>query len=225
MSTRAIRTRSRSPAAPREVAGKSTGLSAQRAAVDGLLGLLCDRLDHGVLLLDADLAVLGGNLEARRALTTGDGIALRAGRFAFADAEAQRRLNDLLSRQAREPQSVPASLGVRVRRRYAPAFRVAVTPVGDRLVQWGVAYVVLICGLGDTREISPTVLREVYELTRAQTDVAASLYGGLSVEQTASALGLSLNTVRSHLKKIFAKCGVASQAELMQMLALGPHAL
>ncbi len=225
MSTRAIRTRSRSPAATREVAGKSTGLSAQRAAVDGLLGLLCDRLDHGVLLLDEDLAVLGGNPEARRALTTGDGIALRAGRFAFADAEAQRRLNDLLSRQAREPQSAPASLGVRVRRRYAPAFRVAVTPVGDRLAHWDVAYVVLICGLGDTREISSTVLREVYELTRAQTDVAASLYGGLSVEQTASALGLSLNTVRSHLKKIFAKCGVASQAELMQMLALGPHAL
>ena len=60
MSTRAIRTRSRSPAAPREVAGKSTGLSAQRAAVDGLLGLLCDRLDHGVLLrYTGDILALG----------------------------------------------------------------------------------------------------------------------------------------------------------------------
>ena len=35
----------------------------------------------------------------------------------------------------------------------------------------------------------------------------------------------SANRHRSHLKKIFAKCGVGSQAELMQMLALGPHAL
>ena len=36
-------------------------------------------------------------------------------------------------------------------------------------------------------------------------------------------LGLSLNTVRSHLKQIFFKCEVQSQVELMHTLALGPQ--
>ncbi|MBK7904175.1 MAG: hypothetical protein IPJ97_15460 [Proteobacteria bacterium] len=39
----------------------------------------------------------------------------------------------------------------------------------------------------------------------------------------AARLGLSLNTVRTHLKQIFSKCEVQSQAELMLTLALGPQ--
>ena len=225
MSTRAIRTRRKATTATREATGKA-GPPLPRAVIDGLLGLACERLDHGLLMLDADLAVVAGTPSARRALTAGDGLVVRSGRFAFTDPDAQRRFQELVSLVGEAAETPPPpSLGMRVRRRYGLACRVVVTPVGERLEHWHVAYVVLICGLGGTREIAPGVLRQVYDLTRAQTDVAASLYGGLSVEQTAGALGLSLNTVRSHLKKIFAKCGVASQAELMQMLALGPHAL
>ncbi|MBK6351180.1 MAG: hypothetical protein IPF50_15915 [Proteobacteria bacterium] len=52
---------------------------------------------------------------------------------------------------------------------------------------------------------------------------ARQLYAGLSVEETAVRLGLSLNTVLSHLKQIFFKCEVQSQVELMHTLALGPQ--
>jgi DNA-binding CsgD family transcriptional regulator len=69
------------------------------------------------------------------------------------------------------------------------------------------------------------VLRQLYGLTKAQAEVARSLYAGRSVEDTALALNLSLNTIRTHLKPIFTKCDVSSQAELLHMLALGPHAL
>jgi len=48
---------------------------------------------------------------------------------------------------------------------------------------------------------------------------------GRSVEETAQALDLSLNTVRTHLKHIFTKCEVNSQAELLHLLAMGPHEL
>jgi len=65
----------------------------------------------------------------------------------------------------------------------------------------------------------------VYGLTPAQAAVARSLFAGHSVEQTAQALDLSLNTVRTHLKQIFTKCEVNSQAELLHLLAMGPHEL
>ena len=65
----------------------------------------------------------------------------------------------------------------------------------------------------------------MYGLTPAQARVARSLFAGRSVEETAGALDLSLNTVRTHLKQIFTKCEVNSQAELMHLLALGPREL
>jgi len=55
--------------------------------------------------------------------------------------------------------------------------------------------------------------------------VARSLFAGRSVEETAKELDLSLNTVRTHLKQIFTKCEVNSQAELLHLLAMGPHDL
>jgi DNA-binding CsgD family transcriptional regulator len=65
----------------------------------------------------------------------------------------------------------------------------------------------------------------VYGLTAAQSAVASSLFAGRSVEETANALDLSLNPVRTHLKQIFTKCEVNSQAELLYLLAMGPHEL
>ncbi len=84
-------------------------------------------------------------------------------------------------------------------------------------------FLALIYAPAERRDITPEVLLEIYGLTRAQADVARQLYAGLSVEETAARLGLSLNTVRTHLKQIFSKCEVQSQAELMHTLALGPQ--
>ena len=91
-------------------------------------------------------------------------------------------------------------------------------------LQTRAAFIVLIFAPNQRREIAPEVLKELYGLTPAQADVACTLYEGRSVEATATALGLSLNTVRSHLKQIFSKCEVQTQAELQHLLALGPHA-
>ena len=86
-----------------------------------------------------------------------------------------------------------------------------------------VAFLALIYAPAEQRDITNEVLLEIYGLTRAQADVARQLYAGLSVEETATRLQLSLNTVRTHLKQIFSKCEVQSQAELLHALALGPQ--
>jgi DNA-binding CsgD family transcriptional regulator len=77
----------------------------------------------------------------------------------------------------------------------------------------------------DSNPLAARVLHQVYNLTESQAEVARSLYAGRSVEDTALALNLSLNTIRTHLKHIFTKCEVSSQAELLHMLALGPYTL
>jgi len=66
------------------------------------------------------------------------------------------------------------------------------------------------------------VLSSMYGLTNRDTDVAAALSTGETLERTAAALGMSCETARSHLRRIFDKTGTSRQNELMLMLARLP---
>jgi DNA-binding CsgD family transcriptional regulator len=53
--------------------------------------------------------------------------------------------------------------------------------------------------------------------------LTAELFEGYALEEAGHRLGIALSTARTHLKHVFAKCEVQSQAELLQLLALGPR--
>jgi DNA-binding CsgD family transcriptional regulator/AraC-like DNA-binding protein len=65
-------------------------------------------------------------------------------------------------------------------------------------------------------------LRLLMGLTGAETRVAALLGSGLGLTETASALGVSLNTVKTHTRQVFAKAGVRSAAALVRLMASIP---
>ncbi|HEX9206617.1 MAG TPA: helix-turn-helix transcriptional regulator [Steroidobacteraceae bacterium] len=189
-----------------------------------LCRFILDRIDRGVVLLDAAGCVIDANNLAQRVLANSSGLAVRNGRLCFADAVLEERFDRLLRANARAGNGGTA-LAACITRQGATPHRVLISlaqPNGDPR---HVKFVALIFAPDEQREISLDVLRQLYGLTRAQADVARQLYAGHSVEETADALDLSLNTVRSHLKQIFSKCEVQSQAELLHTLAVGPHSL
>jgi DNA-binding CsgD family transcriptional regulator len=227
----------------RAVPGKVPRGSLPRPALTGFTTLskaILDKLDRGVVLLDVKGKVLDANAIGRAVLANGNGLMVRNDRLAFADGEFDSRFDRLLkangdaradgkpARKTGEKADPPAAKAARVvaakiKRPGAVSCRVLVTPVtldGDTHTA---GFLALIYAPAERRDITPEVLLEIYGLTRAQADVARRLYAGLSVEETAARLGLSLNTVRTHLKQIFSKCEVQSQAELMHTLALGPQ--
>lgn len=55
-------------------------------------------------------------------------------------------------------------------------------------------------------------------LTGRESQVMDAIVAGQSVQLTAAGLGISPNTVRSHLKSIFRRMGVRSRAELLSVL-------
>lgn len=65
-----------------------------------------------------------------------------------------------------------------------------------------------------------SLLEGLFDLTAAEAKVASLLIEGHAVEAIAHAQGVMPNTVRMHLKSIFAKTGVGRQAELVSLLAL-----
>jgi len=58
-------------------------------------------------------------------------------------------------------------------------------------------------------------LQDYFELTRAQARVVVAVAEGQSAESAAAALKLSVNTVRSHLRSIYAKLGVENRAQML----------
>jgi DNA-binding CsgD family transcriptional regulator len=210
----------------RALPGKVPRGSLQRTAGSALTPLvraIFEKIDRGIVLLDAKGAVIDSNSIARCVLANGNGILLRNGRLFFADADLEDRFEEMLKSNGHADGSSRVVAAI-VKRPGVASCRVLVSPVvtDDGHAQ-AVAYIAVIFAPAEQRAITPKVLTEIYRLTRAQADVARQLYAGLSVEETATELKLSLNTVRTHLKQIFSKCEVQSQAELLYALALGPQ--
>jgi DNA-binding CsgD family transcriptional regulator/PAS domain-containing protein len=64
-------------------------------------------------------------------------------------------------------------------------------------------------------------LRELYGLTAVEARLATWLLRGKSVDEAAAAMGVTVNTARTYLKRIFNKTGVRRQPALMRLLLLG----
>jgi DNA-binding CsgD family transcriptional regulator len=58
------------------------------------------------------------------------------------------------------------------------------------------------------------VLRSEFGLTAAESEVAFSVYSGLSLVRISKQRGASINTVKTQARYVFQKCGVRSQVEL-----------
>ncbi|AXQ28495.1 LuxR family transcriptional regulator [Solimonas sp. K1W22B-7] len=58
-------------------------------------------------------------------------------------------------------------------------------------------------------------------LTPREAEVMEALAGGLSRPRMAKALGISANTVKYHLRNIYAKLGVCSSVQALRMYVRG----
>jgi DNA-binding CsgD family transcriptional regulator len=184
---------------------------------------ILDKLDRGVVLLDAAGTVVDVNTLGHRALDHARGVLVRNGRLSFADAATDDRFVKWLG--GGRTADGGGALAVTTRSSDGSPCRVVISPAAAPGVRRNVAFVAVLYCPGGARDIGLDVLMRLYGLTRAQADVARLLYAGYTVEQTATRLALSSNTVRTHLKQIFSKCEVQSQADLRHVLATGPRSL
>jgi DNA-binding CsgD family transcriptional regulator len=61
-------------------------------------------------------------------------------------------------------------------------------------------------------------LQQAFGLTRTEARVAHHLFCGHTAEETADELGVSLDTVRTHIKRAYAKLGVSSREHFFHKL-------
>jgi DNA-binding CsgD family transcriptional regulator len=185
-----------------------------------------DRARQPVVVLDRSGYAIFTNDSARRVLEKADGVALKFGRFLFQNILTQTEFERVvrLAMAATQRDAVPAPYEVRVPRRGpGTPYAMSVIPVSrssDRAVlPDGAGCLILIYDLEVPNQLPVERLAWLYRLTPAEVRVCESLFRVGSVDSAALDLSLTRNTVRSHLKSVYTKFGVATQGQLMQRLA------
>jgi DNA-binding CsgD family transcriptional regulator len=83
--------------------------------------------------------------------------------------------------------------------------------------------VVRMPGQQPLRDDQRTPLIELaYGLTRQEALVALKIADGMSPDTVAEALGVSINTIRTHLRRCYEKIGVEGQTEMVARILSGP---
>lgn len=191
----------------------------------GAMAQLLSFSQHGLAWVDPLLRVLSCNAMARQILCTGDGVRLREQRIVFSRSEVTR---DLAAFMASPPTASPghsvkplaSSNGLLMRRVERPSGKAPYFIAGMRLAPTAgvTSGMLLIEDLSSKPCLQPDVCRTIYGLTPAESRVAMRLIDGRSAPGIASDLNLSTLTVRTHIKHIFKKVNVRSQAQLMASL-------
>ncbi len=108
------------------------------------------------------------------------------------------------------------------------AFDVIVSPLGRDSASGFVGSPRAIVFVGGAEGKAPSnlnLLRSLYSLTGAEARLAIALYETDGLAEAAEALGVTIATARTHLKRIFDKTGCHRQSDLIRRLLRGPLAL
>jgi DNA-binding CsgD family transcriptional regulator len=172
----------------------------------GVLDLLRD----AVLVVGRDARLLGMNRAARALLREGDGLLASAGGVVASSPAATLLLLRSIECAAR------GEIGkLRVPRVGRAPLALRVEPHPGTA---GAAVAVVFASDPEAHGLGGKALGERYGLTRTEAVVARRLAAGTDLEHIANELRISINTVRGHLKQIFAKTCTHRQAELVSRL-------
>ena len=85
---------------------------------------------------------------------------------------------------------------------------------------WNNSQTVALLFYDPERKIFPSeqILLEIYGLTRSEARIASLLTAGYCIDDITDKLQVSENTVKCHLKAIFAKTGTHRQSEVVSLL-------
>jgi DNA-binding CsgD family transcriptional regulator len=191
---RALRTQS--------VLGRSA--AHQRAYSDAL-----STIGVGAIAVDADFTIRQANAEADRILAAADGIECRLGRLSIAAPDCQQRLRRRILGASMDhdecgPIDVPRRAGL-------PGYLLDVIPARDIRA----AAIVLITDPVTANSLPDAeCIMQRFGLTAGEARVARLVPLALSKAQIAQQLGLSENTVKSHIAAARGKMGVRNMVEL-----------
>jgi len=186
-----------------------------------------DHIPYGIVIVSEDMKVILHNETASNLFATADGIGLSRGRLALNLWEADEfkcRIGEPLNQRDEEDFSCTAVLRVE-RPSGRTAYQIIAHPLryqsDDEPPRHHGVWIVSIHDPEQRAELPRCLLRDYFQMTDAEMAVCRQLFICGSIDKVASELDISRNTVKTHLQRIYAKCGVKSQSLLVMRLTLG----
>ena len=183
-----------------------------------------NRLSIGVFALDSVGCVTFSNAAGERLL--GDGMNLRDGQFRIEGTSSRGKIEEAIASCVRDDeqslmvQAKPLMIERPESRRPLAAY---VLPVrGARPEHAFLTHTRAILLLVDPEARGapdPSLIRDLLGITLGEARVAALVGSGLAPREAAKRLGITEETARTTLKRVFAKVGVSRQSELAALLA------
>lgn len=200
----------------------------ERSARHALLDVL-DQLPTAIIVVDAEARPVMINAAAENILAMSDGMVLSGRRLQALWHAERTRLAQLIASACAVANGASVAAGGHLTVTRPSGFRpflVMVSPLPrgycDRVGQPARVAAVVIKDPQAQPHASAESRREIaklYELTRAEERLLDRILDGLGLFEAAEQLGVSRNTARTHMKRIYAKTGTRRQAELVRRLA------
>ncbi len=205
---------------------------AESRAYGQALEAILDALATPSLLVDRDGTVLYMNAAAERLIRTSDGLIVVDGKVGALLPTETASLRLLIAgacdtsactgRQSGGTQSIS-------RPYEREALEVLVTPLpaeqGDWIVRWHAVAAILVTERSRMPLADASQLSHRYGLTASEAKVAIAVSRGLTGKEICHELDISYNTLKSHLKHVYAKTNTTHQSDLVRRVSGDVHPL
>jgi DNA-binding CsgD family transcriptional regulator len=200
-----------------------SGMRAENRFRTDLQRNLLDKLATGIMIVTRGSKLAYANASAEQLLSSGRNISVKAGRVQAAHAPFAAGFNEAVERACAENDTDIGLYGNGIplpSRDGAPAV-CYVLPLGKsesrRALGPGLAALFIST---DRASLPPTIeaLSALTGLTSQEARIALMISAGLSPKDGAAELGISMNTIRSHITHIFQKTGVNDQQAVARLV-------
>mgnify|MGYP001321728949 CR=1 FL=1 len=194
--------------ASRRPADRPAGHSVGEAALD--------RLPVGVLVVDGANHVLFMNRRGAALCAEEDGLLLGSGRQCRAATTAE---TAALHAAVAETLANGATTALSVARpSMKRPYSVLISPLTEAGAQDTPSAALYVSDPDDLPLVPADQLGRLLDLTPAEARIAHSLALGHSLDEAATASGVTVSTARTYLKQVFVKTGTTRQAELVKLV-------
>jgi len=187
-----------------------------------------DRIFGGVILLDERGRSITTNRTAERVLAMNDGLVLDRDGPSASTPRQTGELRRALAGAAKTGASNGGDAGAVMRLRRPSgrqALEVVITPIrceSSPLFDRRAAAAIFVADPDVRAERPAARLRQIYGFTPTEAEVASRMVKGMDLAEIGDALGITIHTIRGHLKRLFAKTDTHRQPELLRELLTGP---
>ncbi len=187
-----------------------------------LSNAVLDELQFGVIVADADARLITANLYARQLLNRCAGLTVTRSGVLVADGSSNTTLRHLISLSAKPSVGSPGHFSSVLKvpvgsggRSYTLQFS-SITLEAARNIGVANAALIFLSDSSDSAVPSDTDLQAAFDLTPAEARVARVAIEIDSVNEIAAQLSISVNTVKTHLKSIYAKTEATSRSQFVR---------